>query len=289
MARGSAYAARAALALCLALALSACGGAPPQQTNAELRRERMVELNDRARAAVGRGELRRAVVYYGEALRLAELVEDFRVIGLNSLNLAAVLQALGEPEQAHRALERVISSPSRFDAGVVGEAAGRKSYLALQAGQLDAAEEWLQRSEKDCRPPACRRDTALVSLRALLTLERGAPAEARKLAARALAASRSEGNREEEANALRIEGRAATAMNDRAAAMAALNQALAFDKQLALPFKIGLDLLALAEAELAGGERAAARDYAQRALDVSRATGNRQQQDAALRLIERVK
>ena len=277
-----------ALALCLALGLAACGSAPPQ-TDADLRRERMVELNDRARAAVGRGELRRAVVYYREALRLAESVEDFRTIGLNSLNLAAVHQALGELAPAHRALERLLAAPVRFDAAIIGEAEGRKSYLALQAGQLDVAEEWLQRSEKNCRPPACRRDTALVSLRALLALERGAAAEARKLAARALAASRSEGNREEEANALRIDGRAAAATGEHGPAMIALNQALALDKQLALPHKIGLDLLALGEAELAGGGREAARDYARRALDVSRATGNRQQQDAALKLLERAK
>jgi tetratricopeptide (TPR) repeat protein len=277
-----------ALALCLALGVAACGSAP-LQSDADLRRERMVELNDRARAAVGRGELRRAVVYYREALRLAESVEDFRTIGLNSLNLAAVHQALGELEPSHRALERVLATPERFDATVIGEAEGRRSYIALQAGQLDVAEEWLRRSEKNCQPPGCRRDTALVSLRALLTLERGAAGEARKLAARSLAASRAQGNREEEANALRIDGRAAAAMGERDAATAALNQALVIDKQLALPHKIGLDLLALAEAALAGGGREAASDYARRALDVSRATGNRQQQDAALKLIERAK
>ena len=281
-------AAHPGLMLWLALVLAACGSAPPQ-SDADLRRERMIELNDRARGAIGRGELRRAVVYYREALRLAESIEDFRTIGLNSVNLAAVHQALGELEPANRALERVLGAPSRFDPAVIGEAEGRRSYLALQAGQLDVAEEWLQRSERNCQPPGCRRDTALVSLRALLTLERGGAGEARKLAARALAASRAQGNREEEANALRIDGRAAAAMGERAAATVALNQALAIDKQLALPHKIGLDLLALAEAELAGGGRESARDYANRALDVSRATGNRQQQDAALKLIERVK
>src|SRR5512145_2506834 len=108
MARGSMRAAQLGLVLWLALGLAACGSAPPQ-SDADLRRERMVELNDRARAAVGRGELRRAVVYYREALRLAESIEDFRTIGLNSLNLAAVHQALGEFEPSHRALERVLA------------------------------------------------------------------------------------------------------------------------------------------------------------------------------------
>jgi hypothetical protein len=78
-------------------------------------------------------------------------------------------------------------------------------------------------------------------------------------------------------------------MGEHAAASTVLDQALNIDKQLALPHKIGLDLLALAEAELAAGGRQAASDYARRALDVSRATGNRQQQDAALKLLERAK
>jgi hypothetical protein len=78
-------------------------------------------------------------------------------------------------------------------------------------------------------------------------------------------------------------------MGELVAARAVLDQALNIDKQLALPHKIGLDLLALAEAELAGGRREAASDYARRALDVSRATGNRQQQEAALKLLERAK
>src|SRR6185503_21139198 len=157
MARGSMRACRALL-LCLALGITACGSAPPQ-ADSDLRRERMIELNDRARAAVGRGELRRATVYYREALRIAESVEDFRAIGLNSLNLAAVYHALGELEPAHRALERLLAAPSRFDAAVVGEAEGRKSYLHLQAGQLDAAEQWLQRAEKDCALPEDRGNT----------------------------------------------------------------------------------------------------------------------------------
>jgi tetratricopeptide (TPR) repeat protein len=282
-------AARLVLMLCLAHGLSGCGSAPPQQTDTDARRERMIELNDRARGAVGRGELRRAAAFYREALRLAESVEDFRTIGLNSLNLAAVYQALGEPEPADRALERVLGTPSRFEDPLVAQAAGRRSSLALQARQFGAAEEWLARAESGCRPPGCRIQTALLNLRAQLALERGAAGDARVLLARALDASRGEGNREEEANALRLDGRAVATLGDHAQAVSLLNQALAMDKQLALPYKIALDLLALAEVELARGRRDSASDYAQRALDVGRATGNRQQQDAALKLLERAK
>jgi tetratricopeptide (TPR) repeat protein len=278
-----------ALAACLAQSLAACDSAPPTQSDVEVRRERLVELNDRAQRAVGRGELRRASALYREALRVAESFEDFRSIGMNALNLAAVHQALDEPEQAHRALERVLATPTRFDAPVMAEAAGRVSSLALQAGDLGAAEQWLARAEKECRPPQCRIQAALLNLRAQLVLERGGTGEARGLAARALAASRAEGNREEEANALRIDGRAASRQGDPPQAVALLTRALEIDKQLTLSRKIALDLLALAEIELARGMRDVARDYAQRALDVSSAAGNRRQQTAAAQLLEKLR
>jgi tetratricopeptide (TPR) repeat protein len=278
-----------ALAVCLVHGLAACGSAPPAQSDVEVRREQLVDLNDRAQRAVGRGELRRAAALYREALRVAESFEDFRSIGVNALNLAAVHQALDEPEPAQRALERVLGAPARFDSTVVVEAAGRKSSLALQAGDLDAAEQWLGRAEKECRQPQCRIQTALLNLRAQLMLERGGAGEARSLAAKALAASRAEGNREEEANALRVDGRASSRQGDPNQAVASLARALEIDKQLTLPRKIALDLLALAEVELARGMRETARDYARRALDVSRASGNRQQQNAATQMLEKLR
>jgi tetratricopeptide (TPR) repeat protein len=281
-------AARVALAVCLAQGLAACGSAPPAPSDVEVRRERLVDLNDRAQRAVSRGELKRASALYREALRVAESFEDFRSIGVNALNLAAVHQALDEPEQAQRALDRVLAATARFDAPIIAEAAGRKSSLALQAGDFGTAEQWLARAEKECRPPQCRIQGALLNLRAQLVLERGGAGEARGLAAKALAASRAEGNREEEANALRIDGRAASRQGDPSQAVASLTRALEIDKQLTLPRKIALDLLALAEIELARGMRDPARDYAQRALDVSRAAGNRQQQNAATRLLEKL-
>ena len=275
--------------LCLAHGLAACGSAPPAQSDADTRRERLVDLNDHAQRAVARGDLRRAAALYREALRVAESFEDFRSIGVNALNLAAVHQALGEREAAHHALERVLAAPARFEGPLVAQAAGLKTSLALQARELGAAEDWLKRAEGECRPPACRIQTALLILRAQLALERGATGESRSQAARALAVSRAENSREDEANALRVDGRAAAAQGGHAEAVALLNQALAIDKQLALPYKIGLDLMALAETELMRGERQPARDYAQRALDVSRAAGNRPQQEAAARLLERAR
>lgn len=272
----------------LALGLAGCGSAP-LQTDAEARRERLIDLNDRAQRAVARGELRRATAFYRDALRLAEAIEDFRAIGINALNLAAVYQALDEPAAADAALERVLATPSRFERSLGAEAAGRKALLALEAGRLEPAEQWLARAERECPAPACAIEAALLNLRGWLVLERGAVGEARAILARSFAASRSQRNREEEANALRLDGRAAVRQGALPQAVTLLQRALDIDKELALPRKIALDLLALAEVELSRGSREAARDYAQRALDVSRASGNLRQRDAAVRLIERAK
>jgi len=181
----------------------------------------------------------------------------------------------------------VLATPARFDSGLVVEAAGRKAMLALQAGQPDAADSWLGRAESTCKPPSCRAQTALLNLRGQLLMERGAAAEARALFARALSSSRAEGNREEEANSLRLDGRAATSTGQHGEAESQLTRALDIDKDLALPRKIAQDLLALAELEFARGAGAAGRDYARRALDVSRAVGSRSLQESAKRLVER--
>lgn len=271
----------------LAPALCGCGSVPPQ-SDADARRERQTDLGERAQRAIGRGEVGRAAGYYREALRIAEATEDFPAIGVYALNLAATYQALDEAALAQGALDKVLAEPARFEQPLVVEAAGRRALLALQARQLDTAEEWLGRAERDCAPASCKAQVALQNLRGQLLLERGNAAEARTAMVRALAGARAEGNQEEEANALRVDGRAASRVGDHGAALAALNRALDLDKRSGLPRKIALDLIALAEVEIARGERAAARDYAQRALAVSRAGGSKRQQEEAQRLLESI-
>ena len=269
------------------LALTACGSVP-LQSDSDARRERQAELSERAQRAIGRGEVARAAGYYREALRIAESTEDFAGIGVYALNLAATYQALDEPALAQAALDKVLADPARFEPGLVVEAAGRRALLALQARQLDAAGEWLERAERDCAPPACRARVALTNVRGQLLLEGGNAAQARTVMVQALAGARAEGNQEEEANALRVDGRAAARLGGYDEALALLDRALALDKQLGLPRKIALDLIALAEVALARGERDFARDYARRALSVSRAAGSKRQQADAQRLLESV-
>jgi len=270
--------------LLVGLALGGCGSVPPQ-SDAEVRRERQDDLGERAQRAIARGEIARAAGYYREALRIAESTEDFPAIGIYVLNLAATYQALDEAAPAQAALDKVLADTARFEQTVVVEAEARKAFIALQSRDLDAAADWLARAERDCAAPACKAQVALQNLRGQLLLERGDAAQARTVMAGALAGAKAEGNQEEVANALRVDGRAAARLGEHAQALAALDQALALDKQLGLPRKIALDLIALAEVELARGGREAARDYARRALAVSRAAGSRRQQEDAQRLL----
>ena len=279
---------RAALsALVIFLALAGCGSIPPQ-SDTDARRERQSDLGERAQRAIARGDVGRAAGYYREALRIAEATEDFPAIGVYALNLAATYQALDEAALAQGALDKVLAEPARFEQLLMAEAAGRRALLALQGRQLDAAEAWLSRAERDCAPASCHIRVALQNMRGQLLLERGDATAARMAMVGALAGARADGNQEEEANALRVDGRAAARLGEHGQALAALNRALDLDKRIGLPRKIALDLIALAEVEIARGERTAARDYARRALAVSRAGGSKRQQDEAQRLLESI-
>ncbi|MDE2452874.1 MAG: hypothetical protein KGL43_04715, partial [Burkholderiales bacterium] len=78
----------------------------------------------------------------------------------------------------------------------------------------------------------------------------------------------------EQANALRLLGRARSQAGQADAAADALAQALAIDRRLGLPQRIGLDLGAAAENERGRGRIDAARDFYERAATVYEASGD---------------
>ncbi|MCC7483864.1 MAG: hypothetical protein IT529_02645 [Burkholderiales bacterium] len=275
----------AALMLAAVLGPGGCGS-PPERADAGPRAGRLAALNERAGEALARDELPRAARHYREALRLAESIEDTRAAGRHALDLAAVYQALERGDLARAAVEPLLVEPARFDREVVAEAAGRAALIALEAGDLDAAGNWLELALRECARPRCTAGVALANLRGRLLLEQGAIESARAALAAARSAARAANEPEEEANALRADARAAARMGEHGRAAALLGEALAIDTRLALPAKIALDLQGLAEVELARGDRAAARAYASRALAVSRASGRKGQQEAARRFLE---
>jgi tetratricopeptide (TPR) repeat protein len=83
--------------------------------------------------------------------------------------------------------------------------------------------------------------------------------------------SRGESGRAENANALRMRGRARAALGQYAAALEPLQQALEIDRALADPRKIVADLAELARVSASAGDAQAARGYEERRVAVRRA------------------
>ncbi len=256
---------RALVAALLAAALAGCGSPPkprsPQQAA-------VMAAQQAGGRALARGDLAGALAAYRQALRAAESVEDFEGVATAHLNMAAVHARAGRAPEADAELDQVLDTPQRFPVPLLQQAAARKALAALDAGHPSEALGWADRAQEGCVGP-CPLAPAMDNLRAAVALQQGDATRAASLAARAAAAATGA----EHANALRLQGRALTRMGDTAAAAAVLAQALAEDRTLGLPERIALDLIHAAENEDRRGQRAASRDFYERALQVSRAAG----------------
>jgi hypothetical protein len=223
--------------------------------------------------ALQRGELAAARTAYLAALAAAESIEDFSAAGSALLNLAVVQARLGQRADAHERLNRLLQSPLRFPAALQHQAAARKALLWVDEGANAEALRWADAAEAGCAAP-CPVAPAMDNLRAHLALGRGDAPAAAAAAQRAAAAAAVLALPAEQANALRLAGRAALVQGDADAAATVLAQALKIDQALGLPERIALDLQFAAQAEVLRGQAAAAREFYARAAVVREALGD---------------
>jgi tetratricopeptide (TPR) repeat protein len=248
--------------------LSGCGAAPPAPSKAELQ---TASLSQRAARANEQGDLRRAQALYAEALRVDTSVENADGIAMNQVNLAAVHQSSGDAEAAHRMLDLALAdAPLPAPAARRAEAAARKAQLYFGASDPARAAQWAQKAHEYCAE-RCAALPAILNLRGRIALAQRDPGAAIGWGTRALAAASTDELRTERANAHRLIGEARMARGEHQAAAPSLSQALALDQALGLGAKIELDLVLLARAQEALGNRAAAQDYISRAQAVSAA------------------
>ena len=255
-----------ALGLVLVVLLAACSSPPsrpvnPAQTTAQ------AQSQNGARA-LRRGDLDGALAAYTEALTAADSVEDFDTAGTQLLNLALVHAKLGQVDAAHARLDRILNAPQRYSETLQGQAAARKALLLLDAGAHGTAMHWADRAQAHC-PEPCMLTPVMTNLRAFIALERGDAQRAAGMAARSAELAAAAGLAAEQANALRLQGRAQTRLGGTALAAQVLAQALHLDRELGLPERIALDLMYAGENEERRGETAAAREFFERALQVS--------------------
>ncbi len=250
--------------------LAACSSPPIKPTNAAQTSAQAFSLT--GARALRRGDLTSALAAYNEALAAAESVEDFDATATSLLNLAAVHARLGQADAAHARLDRIVNAPQRYSEMQQGQAAARKALLFLDSGAPGTAMRWADRAQAGC-PEPCNLTPTMTNVRAYIALERGDFQRAAGMAARAAELAGAAGLTAEQANSLRLQGRAETGLGNTTQAADVLARALQIDRELGLPDRIALDLLHAGENEERRGQAAAAREFYERALQVSVAAG----------------
>ncbi|MGC2519376.1 MAG: hypothetical protein WA373_09770 [Burkholderiales bacterium] len=265
--------------------LAACAQQPA--TPLPAREAAVIEANRRAEAQVRSGNFESAARYYGEALRLAQSIEDIDGIASNAINLSIVYQRIGKHAEARASLAPMFDQAKlTFPPGRLAQAALRRAILDLDERRYASATDWIDRAASYCSGRDCALSGAIQNVKAQLALEAGNADAAAASARAALAASRGSGDRAEAANALRVLGIAAIRAGDAAAALAFFDEALAIDRELAAPRKIYLDLIGLGRARALRGESSAARTFYERALTVSEADRDTQGAAEARALVD---
>jgi tetratricopeptide (TPR) repeat protein len=290
--------------LALIATSAGCGGAAaPPVSDVKLK---AVELNRRGEKAVSTADYQKALVLYGEALRLNRGIDDHDGVGVNLINLASVHTAMGNADSALPLLDEILDSKVyRFGPETSAHALLLKGSLTARKGDdrqgLADAITLLDRALSTCGE--CTHAGAIYNQKALLTLRRGranvndeTPAprretgerirearefimEARALADKALAINRAASDRVNEADSLRISAAAAAAMGRYADAKQLYAEALALDKSLGKGFRVVDDLIGLAkvaikEVSANDGSKTEAERFLLRAKQAAKAAGD---------------
>jgi Tfp pilus assembly protein PilF len=267
------------------LFLAACV-APPPATAPSSGAAAVIDANRRADAYLRNGDLEGAARQYREAIRVARSVEDADGIATNAINLSIVYQRLQRPDDARASLALLLErSPLVFSGESLAQAALRRAVLDMDERRAASAGEWVDRAAAYCGR-GCSVSAGIQNVKGQLALDAGRAEQAAASARAALSTSRSTGDRAEAANALRLLGGCAIRTGDGAAAATYLGEALAIDRELAVPRKIYLDLIALGRAAALRGDRGAARAYYERARAVSEADRDSDGASQARALIE---
>lgn len=212
-----------------------------------------------------RGDYLVAARRFTEAARIFSSIDNAAGIARNRLHLARAELAQGKAEAALQILD--LAEPA--GGGLALETLLIKAQTQLSLGRMDAARQNLAKAAMQCSK-ACSLFASLnlLQARAALIDMRAAGALAHALTALEWLKDKDEAT--ETGNAWRLIAAAHLAGNDASAALPAAHNALAIDRQLALPEKIASDWLLIGDIQqkLGAGDTAAA--Y-QRALDISKA------------------
>jgi tetratricopeptide (TPR) repeat protein len=265
------------------LAMTACAGNPPVLTEQQ---ETAIQFNQRGETAFRRGDYAQALQEYQGALAIHRSVENVAGVATELLNLSVVHRRLGDKAAAQTTLDQILmdSSPA-FSADQKAEAAYRKAGFYLDDGNESEARSWLNKALEHCH--GCGAEGRLYNLLARMAFT-GYPQDAVNHARRALALNRNTGDKNEEANSLRLIADAAFQSGDFKTAQQSYDDALRLDKESGAAAKIALDLMGLGRSIARQGRKAEAVEYFQRAYSVSEGAGDAKAMEEAATKIKKL-
>ncbi len=263
----------AVLFLTLFLTVAACGGGDKTVSQEpDGPRVKAAEFDRKARKAYKNEDYELAYQYYREALRINRSIENYPSMAIQVVNTAAALRALGRTDDARNLLEGMLSTKHIVMADETRiEALYLLGLLALDISDGEKALTYASKGIETCRAGKCSSEGRLHNLEARAFLMSGRSGEALAAAEKAAQENRKDGNRTEEANALRLMARASEDSGDLEAASGFYTRALEIDKAEALGAKIYHDLMGLGRTSEGMGQNEKALEYFRRAYSVAEA------------------
>ena len=269
--------------LMLVVLITSCGSNPPVLTEQQ---QDAIQFNQRGETAFRRGDYAQALQEYQGALAIHRSVENVAGIATELLNLSVVYRRLGDKAAAQTTLDQILMDKSlAFSADQEAEAAYRKAGYFFDDGNETEARSWVNKALEYCH--SCSAEGRLYNLLARMALA-SQPQDAMNNARRALALNRNVGDKNEEANSLRLIADIAFQSGDFKTAQQSYDDALRLDKDTGAATKIALDLMGLGRSIARQGRRAEAVEYFRRAYSVSEGAGDTKAMEDAAAEIKKV-
>lgn len=249
--------------------LAACGGGKlPAPSEASIR---AAEEGKSALAAMKKGDHKRALAYYEEALNINRSVENTDGMAINLLNMAIVHGRSGDRLSAHRLIDGIVNTAMMdVSPAVVSEAAFYKAVLHFDSGQMDEAVKWADSSLSQCARADCKTSGRIYNLLARISIAGKDFAGALAVAERGWKLNKDSGDFEEEANSLRLMAEARSLGGNVHEAIRLYEEALLLDKAIGLSRKIALDLMGAGGALCRAGRAEEGKRYYERARSVGK-------------------
>jgi tetratricopeptide (TPR) repeat protein len=273
------------LPIAYSLFLIGCGAKHATLSDAHLS---AVNLNQKAESSFKNSDYENALMLYNEALKINRSIENIDGIAINIINMAATYRKLGDKDNAHKQIDEILNiSPIAYNPVHLSEAAFLKAMLYMDEKNYDRTLEWTDKSLSFCRSSQCSNMGKVYNLKGRAYLEKGDVASAISYGNKGLSLNKSNGNKAETANSLRLIAEAKVAKGEYSEAIKFYEDALSIDKTLGLSRKIAQDLMGMGNTYFKQGDKNSALDYFKRALSVSESAGDKKEIAKTKNMIEK--